>query len=148
MNISSENSWPAKSLSNFTGHRFIFDGIECGSMEGLLQSFKFKDVNIQKEVCKLVGLGAKRRGSKRNKAWKSVQKLWWAGVEFDRHGKEYQDLLDRAYEALFLNDKFQKALLATGNSVLTHTIGKNSKSDTVLTVSEFCSRLMALRRRL
>ena len=29
-------------LSNFTPRKFIFDGVECNSIESVLQSFKFK----------------------------------------------------------------------------------------------------------
>lgn len=39
MNISSGSSYPASSLSNFAGHRFTIDDVECYSMEGFLQSF-------------------------------------------------------------------------------------------------------------
>ena len=70
MNIGSGNGYPADSLSNFHPHRFEFDGVECSSMEGLLQSFKFDKPHIQVEVCKLTGKAAKFRGQKRNKAWK------------------------------------------------------------------------------
>ena len=146
MNIGSGNGFPLGNLSNFTPHSFIFDGVPCASMEGLLQSFKFDKPHIQAEVCKLVGFAAKRRGQKRNKAWKRVQKLWWQGQEFNRHGDEYQTLLDRAFDALSENQSFRKALLATGNNPLTHTIGSNKKSDTVLTESEFCSRLIKIRK--
>jgi hypothetical protein len=37
------------------------------------------------------------------------------------------------------------ALKATNNANLTHSIGKNKTSETVLTSSEFCKRLMYLR---
>jgi hypothetical protein len=117
-------------------------------MEGLLQSFKFDKPHIQIEVCKLVGIAAKYRGTKRNKAWKQVQKLWWKGVAYDRHGDEYQQLLDRAFNALSQNEAFGRALIATRNSSLTHTIGKSKKSETVLTEREFCSRLEKIRDRL
>jgi len=63
---------PAGRLSNFSPHPFIFDGVECASMEGLLQSFKFDKPHIQAVVCQLVGIKAKRRGQKRNKAWKTA----------------------------------------------------------------------------
>jgi len=148
MDIGSKTGYPASALSNFPSHPFIFDGVECVSMEGLLQSFKFDKPHIQVEVCKLMGLTAKRRGQKRNKAWRRMQKLWWRGQEYDRHGKEYQELLDRAFDALAQNESFKRALLATGKSTLTHNIGKSSKSDTVLTKSEFCSRLTKIRERL
>lgn len=117
-------------------------------MEGLVQAFKFDKPHIQVEVCKLVGLAAKRRGSKRNKAWKQRQTLWWDGVAYDRHGPEYQLLLDAAFDALSENDGFRRALIATGKSNLTHAIGKNDPRDTVLTEREFCSRLTKIRDRL
>ena len=141
MDIGSKAGYPVSALSNFAPHRFVFDDVECSSMEGLVQSFKFDKFHIQVEVCKLVGLAAKRRGQKRNKAWKRAQKLWWRGVEYDRHGPEYQMLLDRAFGALAQNDSFRRALLATGKSTLTHSIGKSDPSDTVLTEREFCNKL-------
>ena len=148
MNIGSGSGYPASALSNFSPHPFVFDGVECASMEGLLQSFKFDKPHVQKEVCKLVGKGAKFRGKKRNKAWKSKQTLWWNGVAFDRHGPAYQALLDDAYDALATNVKFQKALLASDKAVLTHSIGSNSASETCLTTREFVSRLTRIRSEL
>ena len=148
MDIGSKSGYPASALSNFAPHPFIFDGVWCASMEGLLQSFKFDKQHIQIEVCKLVGIKAKRRGQKRNKAWKRVQKLWWKGVEYGRHGTEYQELLDRAYSALVKNSAFANALLATRNSTLSHSIGNSKQSETCLTEREFCSRLEKLRSEL
>jgi hypothetical protein len=57
-------------------------------------------------------------------------------------------LLDRAYDALAENEGFRKALLATGKATLTHSIGRTSINETVLTRSEFCSRLTEIRNRL
>jgi hypothetical protein len=115
-------------------------------MEGFLQSLKFDKPHIEEEVCKLVGKTAKFRGKKRNKAWKSAQTLWWRGVEYKRDSKEYQTLLNRAFSALLANESFRKALKATGDANLTHSLGNNKQTDTVLTEREFCSRLMAMRR--
>lgn len=148
MDIGSKSGFPAGTLSNFSPHPFVIDGVECASMEGFLQSLKFDKVHIQIEVCKLVGITAKRRGQKRNKAWKRVQKLWWQGREFDRSGKEFQQLLDLAFEALSQNTGFQNALLATGSATLTHSFGKQKESETVLTEREFCSRLTKIRAKL
>ena len=53
--------------------------------------------------------------------------------------------MNRAYNALYENSGFRKALEATNGATLTHSIGKNKIQDTVLTVSEFCSRLTYLR---
>ena len=145
MNIGSGKGFPESYLSNFHPHPFVFDSVECTSMEGLLQSFKFDKIHIQKEVCKLVGKSAKFRGKKRNKAWKSKQVLWWKGKEYPRKSKEYQSLLDRAFNALSKNNNFKKALLATGDAVLIHTIGSSKMSDTCLTEREFCNRLTKIR---
>jgi Bacteriophage protein GP30.3 len=146
VDIHSGNGYPASALSNFAGHHFVFDGVECASMEGLLQSFKFDKPHVQESVCKLMGLSAKFRGKKRNKAWKSVQTLWWKGTPYKRDSQEYQDLLDNAYRALYDgSEKFRDALKASGDAVLTHSIGHNKESETILTEREFCSRLMRLR---
>lgn len=145
MDIGSGRGYPSSALSNFAPHAFEFDGIRVASMEGLLQAFKFDKFHIAVEVCQLVGLAAKRRGSKRSGHWQRVQTLWWNGVAYDRHGADYQALLDRAYLALATNDGFRRALLASGDAVLTHSIGRTSESETVLTRSEMCSRLTKLR---
>ena len=115
-------------------------------MEGFLQSLKFSNPDMQKEVCKLVGKAAKFKGKK--KKWWRTQTLYWQGVEIARSSQEYQDLLDRAFDPLAQNNGFRAALLAAGNSVLTHSIGKNKITETVLTRQEFCSRLMKIRERL
>ena len=146
MDIGSGSGFPSAALSNFAPHPFVFDNVECNSMEGLLQSFKFSNPEIQKEVCKLVGKQAKFKGKK--KKWFKTQTLFWQGKEFKRNSEEYQQLLDRAFDALATNTSFQKALLATGNAVLTHSIGKNKQEETVLTRQEFCSRLTKIREKL
>jgi len=143
MNIGSGNTYPAGALSNFSPHPFVIDGIQCNSMEGFLQSLKFKSPEMQEEVCTLVGYAAKKKG--RNKNWQQSQILYWRGKEIPRKSKEYQDLLDRAYEAMYKNTKFKAALEASRGAVLTHSIGKSKESETVLTTREFCSRLTKLR---
>ena len=146
MDIGSGNGWPSASLSNFAPHPFEIDGVKCNSMEGFLQSLKFKNPDMQKEVCLLVGKAAKFKG--KPKKWWVTQTLWWQGVEIDRHSQEYQDLLDRAYKALAQNEGFKRALIATGNSSLTHSMGKDDAHRTVLTVKEFCGRLIKIRQSL
>ena len=143
MDIGSGTGWPSAALSNFTPHPFVIDGVECASMEGFLQSLKFKEPDMQVEVCKLVGKAAKFKGKK--KKWWRTQTLYWQGQEFKRDSQEYQDLLDRAFDALAQNTGFQKALLATGKATLTHSIGKSKEQETVLTKQEFCSRLTKIR---
>lgn len=66
-------------------------------MEGFLQALKFKDANMQREICKLVGIGAKRAGY--NKNWRKTRNLYWQGVVVPRDSDGYQFLLNRAYNA-------------------------------------------------
>lgn len=146
MDIGSGSGYPAAALSNFTPHPFVIDGVQCNSMEGFLQSLKFKEPEAQVEVCKLVGKAAKFKGKK--KKWWKTQTLYWQGKEYSRDSEEYQKLLDRAFAALAQNASFQKALLATEKAVLTHEIGKSKITETVLTKREFCSRLMRIRAQL
>lgn len=143
MDIGSGNGYPSAALSNFAAHPFVFRGVECNSMEGLLQSFKFQSPDMQIAVCKLVGKAAKFKGKK--KKWWKTQTLYWQGETIARDSIDYQMLLDEAYIALAHNTSFQNALLATGNATLTHSIGKSNIKETVLTKSEFCSRLTRLR---
>jgi predicted NAD-dependent protein-ADP-ribosyltransferase YbiA (DUF1768 family) len=144
MDIGSGHGYPADALSNFAPHPFVLDGIECNSMEGFLQSLKFSNPDMQREVCKLVGRAAKFKGKKKN--WYVKQVLYWQGKEIPRDSDEYQMLLDRAYMAMATQNRgFQCALLATQNAALTHSIGKTKINETVLTRNEFCSRLIKLR---
>jgi predicted NAD-dependent protein-ADP-ribosyltransferase YbiA (DUF1768 family) len=144
MNIKSGGKYPSNALSNFAPHPFIIDGMSCNSMEGFLQSLKFKSIDMQEHVCTLVGRAAKKKGSKKN--WKQSQILYWRGVEYKRDSDEYQELLDKAYMCMY-NDSnsFRKALEAAKGTTLTHSIGKNKIKDTILTTTEFCSRLTMLR---
>jgi len=136
-------------LSNFNTFEFWFDGVLCKSMEGLLQSFKFEDSEKQRQVCQLVGVKAKYKGKKRNKAWKSQQTLWWRGVPYKRESVKYQELLDKAFDSLAMNKNFRDCLIDTGDADLRHDhYGSWDMTKTVLTRDEFCYRLTDIRRRL
>ena len=147
MDIRSKGGYPSSALSNFAPHKFVIDGVECASMEGFLQSLKCPHSHVQVEICKLAGKAAKKRGAQYK--WQKKGKLYWRGVEYERQGEEYQKLLDRAYNTLTeQNEGFRKAILTTQNAVLAHSMGKRKKSETILTSSEFCSRLTSIRERL
>lgn len=147
MDIKAGRGYPAGALSNFAPHPFVLDGVQCNSMEGFLQGLKFKNPEMQEHICTLVGVKAKMAGKGKN--WQKTQTLFWRGSAIKRDSGEYQKLLDRAYEAMFTqNVKAKKALLASGDAVLKHSIGWHKINDTVLTKKEFCSRLMKLRSRL
>ena len=139
MDIGSGSGYPSSALSNFAPHEFEIDGVKCASMEGFLQSLKFKDAEMQKYVCTLVGKAAKFKG--KPKKWWTTQTLYWQGVEYKRESKEYQELLKRAYTELSKNAGFRRAILTSGKSVYTHSMGKNDPTHTILTEREFVSML-------
>ena len=147
IDIKAKASFPAGALSNFAPHAFTFESVACASMEGLLQSFKIEDPGEQARVCGLAGGEAQAAG--RQYDWQQTGTLWWRGVPIDRLADAYQDLLDRAYEALFVqSSKFRNALAATGGVPLAHTLGSEDATETILTANEFCARLERLRGRL
>ncbi|UPW42493.1 hypothetical protein EBPHNEJP_00195 [Salmonella phage CF-SP2] len=146
MDISSGSGYPASSLSNFAPHSFEIDGVKCASMEGFLQSLKFSSIEMQEHVCTLVGRQAKFKGKK--KRWWSTQTLYWRGVPIHRSSDAYQNLITRAFDALSQNDGFKRALLATHNATLTHSMGKNKETETILTEREFCAQLTRIRNSL
>jgi predicted NAD-dependent protein-ADP-ribosyltransferase YbiA (DUF1768 family) len=146
IDIKAKAPFPAGALSNFAPHRFELDGVTCGSMEGFLQGLKVEDPAEQERLCALSGGEAQGRG--RQHEWKTSGTLWWRGKPVDRLSDEYQALLDRAYDALFeQNKKFRDALAATGEAVLVHSIGSDDLTETILTPGEFCARLERLRGR-
>ncbi len=136
-------------LSNFTAFEFVLDQVPCASMEGFLQSLLVIDQREQQQICGMIGIEAKRLGERRLQELGETNRLWWRGKEYDRYSMEYQELLDRAYDALAENARFCAILLSTGEEVLTHSIARGEGLDrTILTEQEFCSRLMNLRDRL
>lgn len=133
-------------LSNLTKRVFIFDGVKCNSIEGVLQGIKFKDRDIQLKICGLSGMEAKRSGYKSD--WKDKQTINWNGREMKRDSIEYQELLNELYQAAFdQNEQYREDILSCEGIVFTHTIGKDDIRETILTIEEFTSRLTKLRDR-
>lgn len=143
IDISSTSKYPSGYLSNFTPYTFTFRGIEFTSMESLLQGLKFEGVETQNRVFQRVGVKAKLRSKKRK--WYLEQTLYWQGVQMKRDSAEYRAIVEEAYEALSQNKDFQKALLATGEKTLYHTMGKSDPTRTILTEEEFCEILTNVR---
>jgi len=147
MDIKLGNKYPAGTLSNLAPHKFTFRGIECNSMEGLLQGLKFKDAGMQEHICTLVGKKAKMSGKGKN--WQRTQTLWWQGEPMERKSDEYADFLKEAYDCLFRqNEKARKALVATQKATLQHSIGHTKVNETILTRTEFCRLLTNIRNQI
>lgn len=146
LDIQGGRPWPSGALSNFAGHAFVFRGVPCASMEGLLQSFKIKHHALQILCCGMDGPAAKKYGSRNNAAWQHRGLLWWQGVEYPWESEQYQALLTEAYDALFRqSEAFKRALWASGTAQLTHEIGRDDIYETILTEAEFVGQLHRLR---
>lgn len=144
--IYSKGEYPADALSNFAPNAFELDGVKCASMEGFLQSLKFRSIKRQLYVCSLVGKAAKELGSKKI-LWRLTGRVYWQGKRYGRDGEEFDGLIRRAYAALYRNEAFGNALASTCGKELRHSIGKHKKRTTILTEEEFISNLNALREK-
>lgn len=149
IDIHSKGEYPANVLSNFYPNEFIFDGVRCASMEGLLQSLKTKNKKRAELVRSYSGKHAKMFFSRKpqNLRWKLTGKLYWNGRAMSRYSDEYQRFLDEAFFAMCQNPCFSKALADAAQLQLSHSIGKTDERDTVLTEYEFISRLQKCRER-
>jgi hypothetical protein len=145
LDIRSNGLYPSNVLSNLTRKTFVFDGIQCESLEGFLQSLKTNDPEEQKRICMLYGGSAKKQSSKHSD-WTKEQILYWNGQKIKRDSKEYYELLYSAFKECYLqNDIFRSALNSTKNIKLTHKDGKSDPKTTILTADEFITILTSIR---
>ena len=147
VDISSRLSGPAGRLSNYTERCFVFDGVPCRSLEGILQSLKCSDQEEQKQICRLTGGWASKAGKAHG--WKEKQVLYWKGVPFPRRSAAYQELISRIYDAVFEQDaSFREDLEAVRGRRIDHSMGLSNPAETVLTRMEFVRQLERLIRKL
>ena len=143
LDIRSNGLYPSNVLSNLCSNGFRLDGMVCSSMEGFLQSLKRQDINKQRQICSMKGGNARKMSVT---SWQTDQIVWWKGKAIDRQSQAYQDLIHRAYKAMFeQNERFRAALMQTRGIVLAHSTGENNPYKTILTPTELCGILMELR---
>lgn len=143
IDIRSDGLYPSNVLSNLCSNGFRFEGMVCGSMEGFLQSLKYKDKDKQRQICSMKGGNARKRSVT---SWQTDQIVWWKGYAIDRQGEEFQQLVRRAYQAMFdQSQRFRDALMQTRGMTLIHSIGEVNSYKTILTSQEFCSILTDIR---
>ncbi len=137
----------AARLSNFTDRTFVFDGVACASIEGVLQALKAKSPSRRADICAMSGRQAKAAGTAHND-WKEDQLLYWMEDEIFRSSQEYQDLITRIYDAVYEQDSsFKQDLLALGLEQVSHIIGHSDPRQTVLTEVEMIYHINRLRLR-
>lgn len=143
LDIRSNGLYPSNVLSNLCSNGFRLDGMICGSMEGFLQSLKQKDINKQRQICSMKGGNARKKSVT---SWQTDQIVWWKEQPIDRQSDEYQELLRRAYQAMFdQSERFRAALMSTRGITLIHSSGERSPYKTIITEDEFCAILTEMR---
>ena len=147
LDIKSNCLYPANVLSNLYHNPFIFDDIECESIEGFLQSLKYEDKKEQIDVCKLYGGSAKKAGKKK-KEWTKDQTLFWQGQPIKRNSKDFKKLIFAVFQACFLqNPQYRMALISTAGMNLSHKSGESDPEKTILTENEFIDTLNEIRKK-
>ena len=131
-------------LRTFADRMFWFDGVECASIESVLEAFKFRDIDTQKYVAALSARDAYYEGQKEEAAlWKATKKLYWKGTVYNRDGEAYQMLLDKLFQAIFEQDKqFRLDMAFLKNAAVKSKVGSWNSERTVLTKSEYISHLL------
>ena len=100
IDIYSNGAYPANELSNFAYHLFVLDGGHINSMEGFLQSLKYRSSKKQRDISLLSGKEAKRAG-RRKIFWKFAQTTFWQGKEMHLLSDELQMLIERTYDEMY-----------------------------------------------
>ena len=143
IDIWSKEGYPSNVLSNICSNGFRFDGMVCGSMEGFLQSLKYKEEAKQRQICSMKGKNAKKATCT---GWQTDQIVWWKGQAVDRQGSDFALLVRKAYEAMFSQSyRFRTALMSTRGKKLYHSRGESDPFKTILTADEFCAILTEIR---
>jgi predicted NAD-dependent protein-ADP-ribosyltransferase YbiA (DUF1768 family) len=149
INISSKGGWPANVLSNFAATPFVFDGVRCNSAEGFIQALKFRNPEMQKHVCALVGKGAKMAGKKAADRIRREHKVWWQGQEFEFRSEQHFGLVERALRQKYTqSDRAKRALAATRDCALTHDVVQSDSQHTSLPADVFVRILYRIRAEL
>ena len=143
LHFRSENGL-AKSLSNLYPYTFYMDGYSIKSMEGFLQSLKTNDTNEKVKMWGMYGVSCWKYGQQFNN-WKDNQILFWDNHSIYRHSKDYDLLIQRAYDSLLENEEFYENLKKSIGYKLTHSMGKTDKSDSLLTKHEYIENMERIR---
>ena len=146
LDIKAKDKGIGGALSNFAPHAFTIDGVQCASMEGFLQSLKTPSVKKQQKICAMTGIDAKNvfRYSPRRYLFLKTHRVYWKGKTIDRMSEEFDRLITQAYDCLFENPDFRRALEGAKGKNLIHSHGKAKKKETVLTEEEFIFQLLRL----
>ena len=125
----------------FNGKYFIFQGRKVASVNSFILSLKVQDPALQYQLAMLPESKVKEV-AKHIKPTYVPRTLYWKGKPFSRDSLEYKQFLKRVYKERFKNDpEFRSALRSTDGFLISHSVGKSSIYETVLTADEFVEML-------
>lgn len=126
----------AKVLSNLFPYEFKFRGKKLNSIEGFFQGIKFKNKKSQILLLRYSGIDSNKIKVVNEYDWRKTGILYWQGKEIKRDSAEYNDLVDELYISAIQNPLYRSALKNCDKEVI-HSIGADSKNETVFTRYEF-----------
>lgn len=125
INITSLAKPPLALISNLAHTPFELDGLDYASVEGFWQGLKFGEEADRIRITAMHGLAAKEagRGAPRGAV------IRYGGEPIRTGTWEHWRLMERACRAKFAqHEAARAALLGTGGLLLTHRIGRDSKT--------------------
>lgn len=91
-------------------------------------------------------MSGKEAKNKTNNVWQQNKIVWWKGRSIDRQSQDFENLIRKAYIALYQQNKvFSKALSSTKGLKLYHSRGEQNPYKTILTEKEFFGILTYVR---
>lgn len=143
LNIYSKSEdWRGRTLSNFSHHPFVLDGLCFESVEGFIQGIAFPEEDPRrKEAFHSFGKEAKAFEKQQEKHF-----VWWAGKKIKFGSPKEHKLVERAIRAKFeQNPGAKKALMATDGLTLTHVLPEPEPPRISLPTKVFCGILTKIR---
>lgn len=125
-----------KLLSNLFPYKFKYKGYTLNSIESFFQGIKFKDKRLQKKVFTYSGKEALVLEKATPYNWQETGIIYWRAHPIKRESQEYDDMLDELYISAIQNEFYRNAIKNCPLPII-HSIGEESKKETVFTRYEF-----------
>lgn len=103
-----------------------------------------KDVEMQNLVFNYSGLDSNNIKVCSGYDWKETDIIFWQGKEINRFSKEYNNLVDELYISAIQNPLYRNLLKSIDRDII-HTMGGETKEETVFTRYEFELQLNCLK---
>lgn len=134
----------AKALSNLFPYEFEFKGKKLHSIEAFFQGIKFINIDMQNLVLEYSGMDSNSIKVASDYDWKENGIIYWQGNPIKRDSKEYDDIIDELYISAIQNPLY-RSVLKNCNKDIIHTMGADSKEETVFTRYEFEKQLNCIK---